>query len=192
MVFAIDPQLKTPFVHQYSVGIQRELGFQTALEVRYVGTQSSKLWRGTDYNQLDIFSNGFFADYQSARSNFLLTGNAFCATAGCQPLTIFQSGGTHRRAPGVGTGGLAAATLKRPENGTPPTRLPPHLGRLQHPTYSADRRGRPSSTSCLTRDGRSHCCSRSWASYRYDAVQSSWAAGLVGPYFQANHLFART
>jgi hypothetical protein len=126
-VFAIDPNLKTPTVQQYSVGIQRELGFQTALEVRYVGTRSSNLWRSVDYNQINIFANGFFADYERARANLALTTSlfptdptrqtAFCTTltpvpAGCQPLSVFQLGGT--AAPGrlvVGTGGLATATF---------------------------------------------------------------------------------
>ncbi|HWW76858.1 MAG TPA: TonB-dependent receptor, partial [Pyrinomonadaceae bacterium] len=111
-VFAIDPELKTPEVQQWSVGIQRELGFQTALEVRYVGTRSNNLWRSVDYNQINIFADNFFADFERARANLALTGNAFCASAGCQALTVFQNGGT----PGVGrlvvgTGGLSATTF---------------------------------------------------------------------------------
>lgn len=92
-VFAIDPNIQTPKVDQFSFGIQREVGFQTAVEVRYVGTRSKNLARSVDYNQIDIFSNGFFADFERARANRALTGNAFCATAGCQALTVFQNGG---------------------------------------------------------------------------------------------------
>lgn len=99
-VFAVDPNVQSPKVHEYSIGIQREVGFNTAIEVRYVGTRSKDLLRGFDFNQVDIFNNGFLADFNRARSNFLLTGNAACTTAqnpACQALTVF---------PNLGSGGL--------------------------------------------------------------------------------------
>lgn len=90
-VFAVDPNIKTPQVQEYSLGIQRELGFNTALEVRYVGTRSTNLVRGFDLNQVIIRENGFLADFNRARANLLLTGNAACTSAGCQPLTVFPN-----------------------------------------------------------------------------------------------------
>jgi hypothetical protein len=119
-VFAVDPNIQIPRVDQYSFGIQREIGFQTAVEVRYVGTRSNNLARSIDYNQVNIFNNGFFADFERARANLALTGNAFCVTAGCQALTIFQSGAGSAGHLGVGTGGLSAATFSSNlTNGTP-------------------------------------------------------------------------
>lgn len=93
-VFAVDPNVQTPMVRQYSAGIQREFGGGMALEIRYVGNSTNSLIRGIDYNQIDIFNNGFLADFNRASSNLALTGNPFCATAGCQTLQIFQNGGT--------------------------------------------------------------------------------------------------
>jgi hypothetical protein len=110
-VFGIDPNIQTPKIDQFSLGIQRELGFQTAVEVRYVGTRSNNLTRSVDYNQVNIFSNGFLADFERARANLNLTGNAFCVSAGCQALTIFQSGAGSAGRLGVGTGGLSATTF---------------------------------------------------------------------------------
>lgn len=117
-VFAIDPDLQTTKLEQYSIGFQREFLGNMALEVRYVGTRSNSLIRAYDLNQVDIFNNGFLADFERARANRGLTGNPFCTAAqnaGCQPLQIFQSGGS--QAPGrlvvggpVATG-LAAATF---------------------------------------------------------------------------------
>src|SRR5204862_480164 len=72
--FAINPKLQTPRVMEYNFSIQRELGFQTALEIRYVGSQSNNLIRGTDFNQVNIRDNGFIADFNRARSNQLLAG----------------------------------------------------------------------------------------------------------------------
>ncbi|PYS51159.1 MAG: hypothetical protein DMF68_05175 [Acidobacteria bacterium] len=96
-VFGVDPHLQTPSVAQYNFGFQREIGFQTAIEIRYVGARSNNLPRAIDYNQLDIRNNGFLADFNRARANLVLTGNPGCTTAGCQPLTVF---------PNLGGGGL--------------------------------------------------------------------------------------
>jgi hypothetical protein len=114
-VFAIDPNLQAPRWTEYSVGIQREIGFQTAIEIRYVGGRSDNLVRGRDLNQVDIFSNGFVQDFIRARNNLLLTGNPACTPAqnpGCQTLTVF---------PQLGSGGLLnnATIQSQLRNGTP-------------------------------------------------------------------------
>jgi hypothetical protein len=99
-VFGVDPNLQVPSVQQYNIGFQREIGFNTAIEIRYVGSRSNNLPRALDYNQLDIRGTGFLADFNRARSNLLLTGNPACTTAqnaGCQTLTVF---------PLLGGGGL--------------------------------------------------------------------------------------
>lgn len=71
-VFAVDPNIKSPQVQEYSFGIQREIGFNTALEIRYVGTRSTNLVRGFDLNQTIINSNGFLADFNRATSNLAI------------------------------------------------------------------------------------------------------------------------
>lgn len=99
-VFAVDPNIQMPRVAEYSFSFQRELPKNMALEIRYVGNRSTNLLRGNDYNQIIIGSNGFLADFNRARANLLLTGNAACTTAqnpGCQTLTVF---------PNLGSGGL--------------------------------------------------------------------------------------
>jgi Carboxypeptidase regulatory-like domain len=101
-VFAIDPNLKTPRNVEYNIGIQREIGSNMAVEIRYVGGRSDNLVRGIDLNQIDIFNNGFLADFNRARANLLLTGDAMCGPAvdpGCQTLTVF---------PNLAAGGLLA------------------------------------------------------------------------------------
>jgi hypothetical protein len=94
VAFLIDPNLQLPRVEQYNFGIQREIGFKSVLEVRYVGNRSHELIRTVDLNQVDIRGNGFLPDYIRARSNLLLTGNPGCTpadNAGCQTLTVFPS-----------------------------------------------------------------------------------------------------
>ena len=90
--FGVDPHLKTPMLQQYNFGYQRRIGFRSVIEVRYVGSSSNNLPRALDFNQLEIRSNGFLADFNRARANLLLTGNPACTTAqnaGCQALTVF-------------------------------------------------------------------------------------------------------
>ena len=68
-LFTIDPDLRTPYVQQWNIGIQREILRDTVAEVRYVGNRGVKLTRGIDLNQQRIFSGGFFDDFQRARFN---------------------------------------------------------------------------------------------------------------------------
>jgi hypothetical protein len=83
-VFTIDPNLKTPYVQQWNIGIEREIFRDTAIEVRYVGNRGVKLTRGIDINQVVIFGNGFLDDFKRAQGNLLASEaeNARQASAG--------------------------------------------------------------------------------------------------------------
>ncbi|MGC9973706.1 MAG: TonB-dependent receptor, partial [Bryobacteraceae bacterium] len=91
-----DPTLRTPYVQQWTFGIQQAVK-GAVIEMRYVGIHSSKLWRAIDYNQVDITSNGFLADFKNAYNNGILalaaTGSfrpAYNASiAGSVPLPVF-------------------------------------------------------------------------------------------------------
>jgi hypothetical protein len=99
-LWGIDPNIKQPYVHQVSMGVQREIGFGTAVEARYVGTFGREIWRGIDYNQMRI-SPEFLADFKRARSNGFLAqqaGLAFdpafnAAVPGSQPLSVLPTFG---------------------------------------------------------------------------------------------------
>ncbi len=53
-----DENLRTPYIQNWNLSIQRELARNTVLEVRYVGLKSTKLIRGADVNERNIFENG--------------------------------------------------------------------------------------------------------------------------------------
>jgi hypothetical protein len=102
-IFAADPNLQTPRIHEYNIGIQRELGFNTALEIRYVGGRSDSLVRAFDFNQVNIRDTGFVEDFLRAQNNCRLQAAAVGASglnctdasfnpniAGSQPLPIFD------------------------------------------------------------------------------------------------------
>jgi hypothetical protein len=99
-----DPNLRSPYVQQWNIGIQRELK-DFILEARYVGNHGTKLLRAIDLNQININAQGFLGDFLRAQNNGFLAQKAtgtFVAAynpniSGSQPLTVFPlmpSGGS--------------------------------------------------------------------------------------------------
>ncbi len=68
-VNAFDPNLRTPRVQSWSVGIQRQLSQDTVLEVRYVGNHGTGLWRQDNLNEVNIIENGFLNEFNNAKAN---------------------------------------------------------------------------------------------------------------------------
>ncbi len=93
---SIDPNLRTPYVQQWSIGVQHEVK-GAIVEVRYVGNHATKGFRAFDYNQVVIKENGFLDDFNRAYSNGMLAlkqnGTFLPAynptVAGSQPLAVF-------------------------------------------------------------------------------------------------------
>jgi len=105
--FIVDPNLQTPRTTEFSFGVQRDIGWNSVLEVRYVGGRSNNLLRAYDANQVDIRANGFAADYVRAVNNCIAQGSTLpgsgtplskCTNAafnstipGSVPLTVFPN-----------------------------------------------------------------------------------------------------
>ena len=93
-LWAINPNLKVPWVGQWNVGFEREIFKNTALEVRYVGNHAYDVYRASDINEVNIFENGFLQEFLNAQTNLLLNGGASFAdpahggVAGTIPLPI--------------------------------------------------------------------------------------------------------
>ncbi|MEW5982628.1 MAG: carboxypeptidase regulatory-like domain-containing protein [Acidobacteriota bacterium] len=64
-----DPDIKVPYADSYTVGLQRALGRSMAVEVRYVGTRSRDGWANLNYNEINIFENGFLSEFRAAQAN---------------------------------------------------------------------------------------------------------------------------
>ncbi|MBI1352719.1 MAG: hypothetical protein GC160_00125 [Acidobacteria bacterium] len=96
-LFSIDPGLQAPSVQQWNFSLERQIGRQTVVEARYVGTKSTHMLRGYDFNQVILRENGFLDDFLKARANGFLalsrTGEFNPAyngsVIGSQPLTVF-------------------------------------------------------------------------------------------------------
>jgi hypothetical protein len=85
--FLIDPNIATPYVQEWNVSVQKDLGWNTSLTVSYVGNKGTGLYRVLDYNQVLINQNGVLADFQRARSNGFLALATPVSTPGCTSST---------------------------------------------------------------------------------------------------------
>ena len=94
--YGIDPHVKPPQVQQWNLSVQRDIGWNTSVQVSYVGNHGVGLFRAIDLNQLnlnasDIFGNNFFTDFQNARAMgfaSLAANGTFDPTYGCSDLAV--------------------------------------------------------------------------------------------------------
>ena len=95
-IFPQDRHLKTPRVHSYSAGVQRSIGRDMALEVRYVGNRNNNTWAEEDWNERSIFASGFYDEFLAAQRNITANvaaglanrGFAYTGAPGTSPLPI--------------------------------------------------------------------------------------------------------
>jgi hypothetical protein len=94
----INPDLKSPYVQNWSLGIQRQLTKTTVLELRYVGNKSTHMWHRQNIQEVNIFENGFLNEFNQAKKNLDANvaagrGNTFINNnlPGQAPLPIFQA-----------------------------------------------------------------------------------------------------
>src|SRR5262245_59737118 len=67
--YGMNPNIRQPYVEQWNLGIQREIGNGTVIEARYVGNMSMHTWMSTNLNEVNIFENGFLTDFTHAQAN---------------------------------------------------------------------------------------------------------------------------
>jgi hypothetical protein len=64
-----DPAIKVPSTRSYSIGVQRALSRDMAIEVRYVGTRLRNAWATENWNELNVTENRFFDEFVLAQQN---------------------------------------------------------------------------------------------------------------------------
>ena len=94
----IDPNLVSPYVQNWSFGIQRQLTNNVTLEVRYVGNKATHMWHRQNLQEVNIFENGFLNEFIQAKKNLDINiangkGNTFINNSllGQTALPIFQA-----------------------------------------------------------------------------------------------------
>ena len=50
-IFGVDPHIKTPYMENYNINLQQQIGSKTVLQIGYVGSQGHRLLRFYDLNQ---------------------------------------------------------------------------------------------------------------------------------------------
>lgn len=92
-LWTFDPNLRVPYVQQWSFGIEREIANNTAFEIRYVGNRAVKNYRAVDFNEVNIFENGFLNEFVGAQRNLAINGGTSFApgAAGTTALPIMST-----------------------------------------------------------------------------------------------------
>ncbi|HET9401017.1 MAG TPA: carboxypeptidase-like regulatory domain-containing protein [Candidatus Acidoferrales bacterium] len=108
-VNAFNPNLKPGMVESWTFGLQRELGSNQVLEVRYVGNHGVGLWRQYNLNEINVFENGFVTEFNNALNNLNICTSAAqaanCLTA--EKANGFASAATTKVIPSFANLGLA-------------------------------------------------------------------------------------
>lgn len=83
--YAIDPNLKPPYVEQWNLIVQRDVGQNTSISVGYIGNHGVGLFRAIDVNQVVLRPNGFLDDFNRARFDGFLAASlpANATASGC-------------------------------------------------------------------------------------------------------------
>jgi hypothetical protein len=64
-LYAYDPNLRTPYTQNYNFTITRALTSDLILNVAYVGSKTSKLARGVDTNEVNIYENSILSAFNT-------------------------------------------------------------------------------------------------------------------------------
>ncbi|MEO6815631.1 MAG: carboxypeptidase-like regulatory domain-containing protein [Edaphobacter sp.] len=68
-VNGLNPKIQQPYSESWNLSIQRSLGSSRVLEVRYNGNRTIHQWININPNEVNIFENGFLAEFKKAQGN---------------------------------------------------------------------------------------------------------------------------
>ena len=91
-----DPDIEVPYTDSWQVGLQRAIDKNTVVEARYVGNHNQLPWVNENWNQVNIYENKFYSEFQLAQANLranVLAGRAsdgfrYTGIPGTSPLPI--------------------------------------------------------------------------------------------------------
>jgi hypothetical protein len=89
--------LKMPSVQSWNIGVQREITKTMVVEARYLGNNSSNVWRTYNVNEVNTIENGFTNEFKNAQKNLAInqangvTSFANTGLPGQVALPIFDS-----------------------------------------------------------------------------------------------------
>ena len=82
-VVGIDSHIQQPYTQSWNFGIQRQFGSRV-LEIRYAGNRNLHQWINNNTNEVNVFENGFLAEFKNAQANLAAyrQANPGCDAAG--------------------------------------------------------------------------------------------------------------
>ncbi|HXS11529.1 MAG TPA: carboxypeptidase-like regulatory domain-containing protein [Acidobacteriaceae bacterium] len=83
---ATDPNLKSPQVQNWNLGVQYKIGWDTVVEANYVGNHVIHMWQNFNLNEVNIFENGFLDEFKNAQANYAASGGTTLAGANPTPI----------------------------------------------------------------------------------------------------------
>ena len=92
-----DPEISLPYTRSWSVGFQRSLTQDSAVEIRYIGNRNVNAWVTENWNERNIVENDFLNEFKLAQENLRANiaagrGNTFRyfgADSGTSPLPTY-------------------------------------------------------------------------------------------------------
>jgi hypothetical protein len=93
-----DPKLRVSYADSYTAAIQRQVGRNSSIEIRYLGTRSHDLWERLNYNEANVVENDFAEEFENARRNLQAS-----IAAGCSGSTGANACTFAYRGPGTNT-----------------------------------------------------------------------------------------
>ncbi|HLV95263.1 MAG TPA: carboxypeptidase-like regulatory domain-containing protein [Candidatus Acidoferrales bacterium] len=94
----VDPKIRTPYIQNWSFGIQRQFAGSWVIELNYVGNHAVHMWDAYDLNEVNIFQNAsgfdsFLQDFQNAQANLAASGGATFSGPNPTPILTQAFGG---------------------------------------------------------------------------------------------------
>ncbi len=87
----INPNLKTPYVQDWNIRFQREIGRGTILSVSYVGNKATHIWHYQNVNETNTVENGFINEFKNAQNNLAIANGVSVAQMTAQPYVTLKT-----------------------------------------------------------------------------------------------------
>ncbi len=95
----VDPKIRSPYIENWTLGVQRKLTGNWVVDVNYVGNHSVHMWEAYDLNEVNIFQNvngldSFLQDFQNAQLNYTASGGTTLQGPNPMPILTQAFGGS--------------------------------------------------------------------------------------------------
>ncbi len=96
-ISSVKPEMHTPYVQNWTLGLQREVAPNLVVEARYIGNKATHVWRTYSLSETNIFENGFLQEFINAQKNLAINLDAGVTSfqnrglVGQSPLPILEA-----------------------------------------------------------------------------------------------------